>query len=448
MVRVATKRRNGVSMGKSVKNELRPRNHTNLDARAMPQEPLGPDSVLRSMDRCTKCGICQAYCPVAAATDSFPGPKYTGPQAQRFRAIDPTKDLSPALCSGCGVCTSVCPNDVAITDIIAIAKARMVGGDDQLPIRQRLLNRPDLIGRMCATAPAIANMVLENRTLRALAHKLIGVHREAPLPRVAGRRFRRWLDSHPQTDGPTVSYFSGCAVEFYDADVGIAAVEVLSRLGLRVDVPTDKCCGLPMLSSGEWDAGRRYADAMVSGLSSTSESGNTIVSTSTSCSLTLRSKYAAYFGLTTPTAKTVADRVVDICEFLLDKHAEGLADLVNPLPARAVYHGPCQLRGHKMGMPAVELLQLIPKLSVDLSQADCCGIAGTYGYDRDKHEVAMAVAKPLTDRIADLKPDLVVCDSETCRWHIEKLTGVPCRHPIEVIRASIEKVDPLALKTR
>src|SRR3546814_17854675 len=47
----------------------------------------GPDDVRRSMDGCTKCGICQAHCPVAAATDAFPGPKYAGPQAQRFRVI-------------------------------------------------------------------------------------------------------------------------------------------------------------------------------------------------------------------------------------------------------------------------------------------------------------------------------------------------------------------------
>lgn len=443
MVRVATKRRDGVSMGKPMTKAMSPIVNANRDSNVSALEPIGPDAVLRSMDRCTKCGICQAYCPVASATGSFPGPKYTGPQAQRFRSIGPTKDLSPVLCSGCGVCTSVCPNEVAITDIIAIAKAGMFESDGQLPVRQRVLNRPDVVGRVCATAPAIANMILENRTLRTLAHKLIGIHREAPLPRVAGRRFRRWLKNHPQSDGPTVSYFSGCAVEFYDADVGIAAVDVLNRLGLRVDVPTDKCCGLPMLSSGEWGAGRRYAEAMTVALSTGVDPTNTIVSTSTSCSLTLRAKYAAYFGSATRAAKTVAERVVDICELLLDTHAEQLTDLLSPLPARVVYHAPCQLRGHKMGMPALELLRLIPKLIVELSQADCCGIAGTYGYDRDKHDVAMTVATPLSDRIRELAPDLVVCDSETCRWHIEKLVGVPCRHPIEVIRASIANVDPL-----
>ncbi len=407
-------------------------------------EPMGPDALLGTMDGCTKCGICQAYCPVAGVTDRFPGPKTTGPQAQRFRTMGPTTDLSPALCSGCGVCTSVCPNDVAIADIIAIAKHRMFDGDHRLPLRQRVLNRPDLIGRVGGAAPSIANAILSNRALRKLAHAWIGIHRDAPLPKFAGRRFRHWLDGHSQPDGPGVEYFSGCAVEFYDSQVGVSLIQVLNHLGLRVSVPSARCCGLPMLSSGEWGAGRRYADALVGELSGVAEDGNAIVCTSTSCSLTLRSKYAAYLDMTAGAAGAVARRVSDICEFLLGSHGERLSELLNPLPLRTVYHAPCQLRGHRMGTPAAELLRRVPQLTLELSGSDCCGIAGTYGYDRDRHDVAMGIARPLAERIENLNPDLIVCDSETCRWHIESLTAVPCRHPIEVILASIEASCPRA----
>ena len=402
---------------------------------------IGLAAVLRTMDRCTKCGICQAYCPVANATDQFPGPKYTGPQAQRFRAIGGAEEFSPALCSGCGVCTSVCPNDVAITDIIAIAKARMLDGTERLPLRQRMLNRPDVIGRICAIAPGVVNFVLSNHGLRTLLHSAIGIHRDAPLPKVVGRRFRKWLSEHRQPEGPSVSYFSGCAVEYYDPEVGVAAVAVLNRLGLKVEVPTDQCCGLPMLSSGDWAAGLGYAKALIGRLSAVSARHTPIVATSTSCSLTLRSKYAAYFGDAIPAAPDIARRVNDICEFLARNHLDSVSGLLKPIKARIVYHGPCQLRGHKAGLPGAELLALIPELSMDLSQVDCCGIAGTYGYDRDKYPIAMQVAKPLAERIAELQPDLVVCDSETCRWHIEKLTGLPCRHPIELIWASIRGAD-------
>ncbi len=98
-------------------------NGANLPARILRDSAV----VLRSMDQCTKCGICHAHCPVAAVTGGFPGPKYSGPQAQRFRIIGSGAEWSPMLCSGCGVCTSVCPNDVAIADIITLAKSESAG---------------------------------------------------------------------------------------------------------------------------------------------------------------------------------------------------------------------------------------------------------------------------------------------------------------------------------
>ena len=396
----------------------------------------GRDAVLRTMDHCTKCGLCRAYCPVASVTERFPGPKYAGPQAQRFRAIDAGGERSSALCSGCGVCTSVCPNGVAVSDIITIARAEAVGGDANLPLRQRLLNRPDAIGRVLGAVPALGNGLLGNRLVRAAVHHGLGIHREAALPRVSGRAFRRWLSARRQPDGPAVAYFTGCAVTHYDAAVGMAAVRVLNRLGHAVEVPTDACCALPMLSSGEWGAARRRAGNVVHSLAPAARAGKAILATSTSCSLTLRTKYAAYLDLCDDDARCVAGAVTDLCEFLRDHHLDRLSSFLGPLPRRVLYHGPCQLRGHDMGVPALELLRLVPGLRLDVSEAECCGVAGTYGYDRDRHDIAAAVGRGLFERIAVSAPDAVVCDSETCRWNITAATGVPCVHPIEVLDTS------------
>ena len=400
---------------------------------------LGLDAVLRTMDHCTKCGICRAYCPVASVTELFPGPKYTGPQAQRFRVIDTVEERSSRLCSGCGICTSVCPNGVAISDIITIARAAAVDAGDTPPLRQRLLNRPDVIGRVFGAVPALANRLLGNRLLRAVVHRLLGIHRDAPLPQVSGSAFRRWLSTRRQPDGPVVAYYTGCAVAHYDAEVGIAAVRVLNRLGYAVEAPTDACCSLPMLSSGEWSAARHRADGVVRGLAPAAGAGRPILCTSTSCSLTLRKKYAAYLDLHDDDARSVANAVTDICEFLRDRHLDRLPSVLSPLPRRILYHGPCQLRGHDMGVPALELLRLVPSLSIEVSESDCCGVAGTYGYDRDRYDIATAVGQTLIDRIADSAPDAVVCDSETCRWHITASTGVPCVHPVEILDASLHE---------
>ena len=74
-------------------------------------------SLEQSLDHCIKCNICTAACPVSAVTDLFPGPKYVGPQAQRFRKADqPTPDESVDYCSGCRVCNTVCPVAPTVPD--------------------------------------------------------------------------------------------------------------------------------------------------------------------------------------------------------------------------------------------------------------------------------------------------------------------------------------------
>ena len=112
-------------------------------------------AILDTMALCTKCGICHAHCPVAAVTKTFPGPKFSGPQAQRYRVFDQSSENSPLLCSGCGVCTSVCPNNVAITDIITLAKADITKNGADISLGQKILNRPATIGRLASLFPRL-----------------------------------------------------------------------------------------------------------------------------------------------------------------------------------------------------------------------------------------------------------------------------------------------------
>ena len=136
-------------------------------------------------------------------------------------------------------------------------------------------------------------------------------------------------------------------------------------------------------------------------------------------------------------ARSVAGAVMDICEFLRNRHFDELSSFLGAVPRRVLYHGPCQLRGHGMGVPAMELLRLVPKLSVVASDSDCCGVAGTYGYDRERYDIAAAVGRGLVEQITDSSPDCVACDSETCRWNIAARTAVPCVHPIEILDISL-----------
>lgn len=398
-----------------------------------------------TLDQCIKCNICTSACPVSAVTDMFPGPKYEGPQAGRFRKPgQTTPDHSVDYCSGCRVCNMVCPTGVKIAEMNAKARAGIVAGG-KVPARQRLRNnliaRSELLGKVGQPLAPLANAFLGNRLVRQLTELMIGIHHEAPLPAFARQRFTTWFSGHEKPANPRgqVVYFHGCSTEYYEPRVGRAAVGVLERLGFEVLVPPQNCCGLPLLSNGEFPAAERYHRNNASHLAPYAREGIPIVGTSTSCTLTLKEEAPELLDLHDEEVQLVAAWTYDFNEFILQTiEADGELPALRALPMNLPYHIPCQYRGHRLGKPGLEVLGWIPDLQLADSQADCCGIAGTYGYKKEKYDIAMQVGDPLFEFIRQSGSPLVVCDSETCRWQITHATGLPAIHPVELLAAAMD----------
>jgi glycerol-3-phosphate dehydrogenase subunit C len=401
---------------------------------------LGPLLMRESLDHCVKCTICETFCPVSNVTPLFGGPKYSGPQAERFRVGDePSADSSVNYCSGCGICTQVCPQGVHIAEINTQAKAKY-GDTHGVPLRDRILARPTLAGRLGTPAAPLANWTLRNRLLRLAIERMIGIHHRAPMPRFAGRTFQRWARRHVSPQAPRrVAFFHGCGTNYYEPRLGEMTVALLEHNGVAVDVPKQDCCGLPLQSNGLFDDARGYVHRLATRLAPFARDGVDIVGTSTSCTLMLKREALEILGMENdPDLRAVSGRVFDICEYLLAMHERGeLKTDFEPVPETVVYHAPCQQQGHGVGKPALDLMALVPELRVVESEANCCGVAGTYGLKREKYDIAMQVGAGLFDQIADTAPDRAVCDSETCRWQIEHATRVSTVHPVEVLhRAS------------
>lgn len=427
------------------------------------------EAVSYSADECLKCNVCNTVCPVARVTDLFPGPKYVGPQAQRFRTArglpvavggihEPSPDRTVDWCSGCGWCTTACPADVKIAEMNNQARARLKEGH-RPRLRDWGLGQTDLTGRVGVAMSPLANWAFANRPIRWLMELLIGIHRRAPLPVFARAAFhstwaKRERGARGMADraepGPdrAVVYFHGCAANYYEPHVALAAVEVLERNGFSVIVPDQVCCGLPLISNGLYGQARDRARHNFRSLADYARRGYRIVGTSTSCTHTLKAEYREMLDLRDSDAEAVAGATWDICEFLLDLHEQGRLDtgfgrLDEPLP----YHAPCQLRSHGIGLPAMDLFALVPGLEATDLDHDCCGVAGTYGLKREKYDIAMAVGAPLFAKIEAAETagaHQAVCDSETCRWQIEKATGLRTRHPVEILADAYRAGDSAA----
>jgi glycerol-3-phosphate dehydrogenase subunit C len=412
--------------------------------------------VALSADDCLKCNVCNTVCPVARVTDLFPGPKYVGPQAQRFRLatmLPPqgagalradSPDATVDYCSGCGMCTIACPADVKIAEMNSRARAELKAGH-RPRFRDWLLGQTDLVGRLGVMFAPLANWTLRNRPIRWLIERVVGIHRNAPLPVFARRTLRarlrrqgRAVAAEPPPDRAVV-LFHGCAANYYEPEVALAAIEVLRRNGFETIVPEQVCCGLPLISNGLYRHARSRARTNIPTLGDYARRGYRIVATSTSCGHTLKAEYREMLDIDDDDARAVASATWDICEFLLDLHDQGRLDTsFGRLDETLPYHAPCQLRGHGIGLPALDLFALVPGLTaIDLDH-DCCGVAGTYGLKKEKYDIAMAVGDQLFRRVQESGAARAAGDSETCRWQIERATATPMKHPVEILAAAYE----------
>jgi glycerol-3-phosphate dehydrogenase subunit C len=226
----------------------------------------------------------------------------------------------------------------------------------------------------------------------------------------------------------------------------------LAHNGCQVTVAEQNCCGLPMQSNGEFGAARGYAIANLAKLAPYVRQGYVIVGTSTSCTLAIKHEYRSVLGLSGEVADLVAGATYDFFEYLqkLDtdgrlrtdfkppssrkipvSRSHGIRDSVQP--PTLVYHAPCQFRAHGVGRPAADLLRRIPGVTVVETQAECCGVAGTYGLKADKYHLAVEVGRPLFGEIEASAAPTIACDSETCRWWLTQHTGLPSKHPVEIL---------------
>jgi glycerol-3-phosphate dehydrogenase subunit C len=394
--------------------------------------------ILLSTDACIKCNVCQSYCPVSNVTDLFPGPKYVGPQAQRLR-VGPSVDQTVDYCSGCTVCTRVCPSGVKVMELNSKARAAMVEARGGLSLRDRLIARPELMGRLNRPIAPLTNAFLGNPIFRRLLHTALRIHARAPMPVFSRAGFRALHRRYPYRSDRKVAYFYACSTEYYEPELGMTAARVMERNGYEMVLPRQNCCGLPLISNGDYRAARRYAERNIRRLLPYALAGIPIVATSTSCSLTLKQYYVDLLDIRTEAAWTVAAGVYDICEFLRLLHERGEMNAAfGALAMPLAYHAPCQLRSHGIGRPALDLFGLIPGLRAVEMDAECCGTAGTYGYKEEKYDIAMKVGTPLFHEIRSTSPDLSACDSETCRWQIEHGTGSRSMHPIEILLMAYE----------
>jgi glycerol-3-phosphate dehydrogenase subunit C len=379
-----------------------------------------------------------AVCPVSRVTPLFPGPKQAGPGAERFRQPgEPSVDEWIDLCIGCHLCDMVCSSGVNISELNLIAKAKYLD-EKRRPFRDWLLTHTYLFGWLGSLFSPVVNWFLRNSAVKWIAEAILKIDRRRQLPSYESPTFRQWFRGHHSEGDRKIGYFYGCYTNTNEVDVGKATVQVLEANGFEVVLPPQKCCGIPMLGNGDFKGARRMGLWNVASLLQTIRSGSDIIFSSTSCGHMIKHEYSRLLNI--PGSEDVAYHIFDLFEFLRNLKESGNLNLhFKELSLKAAYFAPCHLRSLNIGLPALEILRLIPGLQLDNIDADCCGLGGTFGFKKEKYQISQEIGKDLAEAVDRLKPEIVLTDCEGCRMQIRHLTGLRVLHPIQVLRDALTR---------
>jgi len=207
-------------------------------------------------------------------------------------------------------------------------------------------------------------------------------------------------------------------------------VAVLEKNGCEVVVPPQRCCGMPFLESGDIESTLECRRDNVTSLLPLVRAGYTIVSPGPTCSLTLKKEYPVLGAEGEATEIAVA--TLDLCEFLMRRHAEGkLSTDFTRAPRKVLYQVPCHLKVQDIGFKSRDLLQLIPGAEV-VTVEKCAGHDGTWSMKTEYFPMSMKIGAPVFAAVEAERPDVVATDCPLAGIQIEQGTGVRPRHPIQV----------------
>jgi len=347
------------------------------------------------------------------------------------------------LCLACKGCKSDCPMNVDM----ATYKAEFLSHYYERRLRPRQAYSMGLImlwARLAAKAPTLANFATHAPGLAQVAKWVGGIAPERELPRFAPYTFREWFAARvPRAThaaaprGPAI-LFVDTFNEHFHPETAIATLEELEAAGYSVRLSNrGLCCGRPLYDFGMLKLARRFARRLLDELAPQTQAGVPIVGIEPSCVAVFRDELPDLLA-GDPRARQVAQATQTLSELL-----ERARVPVPRLEAAAVMQGHCHHHA-VMGLDAEMALLHRMGLKVERPDTGCCGMAGSFGFERGKHyEVSMAAGERgiLPEVRQAPKEALILADGFSCREQIAQGTDRRALHVAETLRLARRRND-------
>ncbi len=352
------------------------------------------------------------------------------------------------LCLSCKACKSECPTNVDVATYKSEFLAHYYENTAR-PLHAYAFGMIDRWAALGSKVPWLANFFSSAPGFRQILQGVLHLAPQRKMPQLAGSTFQSWAAKHrvPALGGatpsaaapgkPDVILWADTFNNYFHPGTSRAALAVLQDAGFNVMVPQGHlCCGRPLYDFGLLEEAKQYLERIMSVLGPQIKAGVPVVVLEPSCASVFRDELRNLFPADLRAAKLRGQT------FLLSDFLEREAPGYTPphLSAKVLLHGHCH---HKsiMGMTAEE--SVLRKTGADLQTIDsgCCGMAGPFGFEKDKYQVSQAVGeRVLLPAVRNTPADaVIVSDGFSCREQIQQATGRRALHLAEALQLGMKK---------
>ena len=341
------------------------------------------------------------------------------------------------LCLSCKACASECPSNVDVATLKAEFQYQYqeVNG---YSLRSKLFAHNTKINRLASKVSGLTNLVYRS-SIGGIVKKATGVASEREFPKLSHFNFERYLQSFPENKGKEVVLFIDEFTHYMDVEVGKDAIFLLNALGYQVQLFFGES-GRTYISKGYLRQAKLLAEKNIKALDNYIEKGLPILGLEPSAILTFRDEYGRLLK-PSKEVQSLKENSFLIEEFLASEINKGAIskDRFTRDAKEVKIHGHCHQKALSNQKVTFDLLNFPQNYKATIITSGCCGMAGSFGYEKEHYEVSMAIGElKLFPAVRKSSPETIISANGTsCRHQILDGTHRKALHPITIFRQAL-----------
>jgi len=344
------------------------------------------------------------------------------------------------LCVSCKGCKSECPSNVDMSKLKA-EFTHQYYQTNKISLRTKSFATVTKMNKLASKVPGVYNFFMKNSFSSGLIKSAMGVAKQRTLPLLHKFTLESWFNTYNQIGdfkNGKVHLFNDEFTNYNDTLIGITAVKLLNKFGYQVVIPAHKESGRTYLSKGLLKEAKALAIDNVNSLSKVVTKECPIIGIEPSAILSLRDEY---LDLVENDKREIAGELASnsfmIEEFIANEMDKGNIDASLFTEDEKVIrlHGHCHQKALSNLVAPKKILSLPKNYKVLLIPSGCCGMAGSFGYEKEHYDVSMKIGELVLFKTIreESKESIIAAAGTSCRHQIKDGTDRNAQHPVDIL---------------